>query len=339
MAILFPVVIMSVLAGIYYFKQNAKTYHFERNLISVIKGVKVMDIRYNSFYFAGFTGVHLYLGNKTASKYLLRVNTPLTDTQSIHLQIHKQDLKKGTYKVTVDSTNFYLMDGNTRTIIKGRTGEWRGKRDLIGVPYFSQNIPVNDHTMICRFVSFKTHTNSLRKVSYTLPPITNGTLLKKQVDGIFCTDGLLQYHKQLNLLSYLYFYRNEILLMDTNLNLIKKIKTIDPVDTAKFKVSKIESDQRITFSSPPLMVNANSSNYGNLMFVESKIQAKNDQEVRFKNSMTIDVYDLIKQRYLYSFYIRNYESQKTRQFQVIGNYIFTLSDQYLIRYSIKLPKE
>jgi hypothetical protein len=332
-----PVLIIAVLLGNYYFKKNQRAYNFERKFSVVVTGLKVMDIRYNSFYMAGYTNDYLYLGNKTAPKYVLKVNTALTDSQSVHILVDKTHFKKGMYKLSVDSTTFYLMDGNNRNIIKGSTDEWLGKADTIKVPYFSQNIPLNENSMVCRFVSFKTHTNGLRKVSRTAAPITNGSILEKQVDGLFCTDGLLQYHKSLNLLSYMYFYRNQILLMDTNLHLVGKLKTIDPIDTAKFKIAKIESNQSITFSSPPLQVNANSSGYGNLLFIESKIQAKNDQDKIFKDAMVIDVYDLIKSSYLYSFYLRNYKGQKTTQFKVVGNYIFALSDQYLIRYSIKLP--
>lgn len=337
-AILFPMVVMAVLAGIYAINKSQGPYPFERKLKNLVKGVKVINISYNSFYIAGFTDDHLYLGNKTAVKYLLKVNTAMTDTQSIRIQVNKAYLKNGVYKLTVDSANFYLMDGSTRTMVKGRTGEWIGKADTIDLPYFSENIPLNDNSMVCRFVDFKTRTNSLKKVSRTRPSITNGNLLEKQVDGLFCTDGLLQYHQQLQLLSYMYFYRNRVLLMDTNLNLLKKMKTIDPIDTAKFKIAKIESSKSLTFSSPALMVNANSCSSGRLVFIESKIQAMNDLETIFKDAMVIDVYDLIGQQYLYSFYLRSHNQQKTTQFKVIGNYIFVVSGQYLIRYTIELPE-
>jgi hypothetical protein len=334
---LLPIIFIAALSGISHYRQSQGSYNFKRNFKNVIDGVKVMGVGYNSFYIAGFTGDHLYLGNKTAPKYLFKTNTAMTDTQSIRIQVDKKHLKKGAYKLKVDSVNFYLMDGNTRTIIKGRTGDWVGKPDSAAVPYFSQNIPLSDNSMVCRFVSFKTRTNSLRKVSKTAPPITNGALLEKQVDGLFCTDGLLQYHKHLNLISYMYFYRNQVLLMDTNLNLVNKMKTIDPIDTAKFNIAKIESNQSITFSSPPLLVNANNCGYENLMFIESKLPGKNDEKPRFRNSVVIDVYELMTQRYLYSFYLRNSNHQQGTPFIVTGNYLFTLSDQYLIRYTIKLP--
>lgn len=128
------------------------------------------------------------------------------------------------------------------------------------------------------------------------------------------------------------------LLIGGDLNLLKKMKTIDPIDTAKFKIAKIESSKSLTFSSPALMVNANSCSSGRLMFIESKIQAMNDLETIFKDAMVIDVYDLIGQQYLYSFYLRSHDQQKATQFKVIGNYIFVLSDQYLIRYTIELPE-
>ncbi|MBB5439651.1 hypothetical protein HDC92_003347 [Pedobacter sp. AK017] len=52
------------------------------------------------------------------------------------------------------------------------------------------------------------------------------------------------------------------MLIDTNLNLVKKIKTIDPIDSARFKVDQLRAEKSFTFASPTLMVNANCSNQG-----------------------------------------------------------------------------
>jgi hypothetical protein len=135
-----------------------------------------------------------------------------------------------------------------------------------------------------------------------------------------------------------YSYRNEILIIDTNLKVVKKINTIDPIDTAKIKIDKIRSNKSTTFSAPPILVNASYSIWNRYIFIHSKIMARNEDEAFFHDSSVIDIYNLSNGKYLYSFYIPSYNYKPISGFQVFDNYLITLSDKYIIKYDIKLPK-
>ena len=222
-----------------------------------------------------------------------------------------------------------------RCILKGKTGVWKAEVYNIKAPYFAQVQPLGTNTMVFRFIDTDIRVNSRRKVSGRGGSISNTQLFEKQVDGLFCTDGMLRYNRQLQMLTYLYHYRNEILLIDTILNLVKKLKTIDPIDTARFKVSPIRSERSITFASLTLIVNANCSNCGKYLFVQAKLMGKDEDLTLFRKSAAIDVYDLERQVYCYSFYLPKYRDIPLSSFKVLGNSLYAVAGQYLIRYEME----
>lgn len=328
-----------LLLAIYYFNLEKITYNFTRNIPYKIERVKQYELKYNSYYFGGKTDHHIFLGNYTSFQHVFKISTQLTDTQSITIDINKADtsLTKSIFTLHIDSPYFYLFNGTAPSVLKGNIGKWSAEKDVIEVPYFSQSSVLSSSSLVFRFLSKTTGNYSLRKETINQIPITNNSILEKQVDGRFCTDGILQYCKKLQKIVYLYYYRNEILLIDTNLNLVRKIKTIDPIDTARFKVSEIKSENAITFTSPPLLVNAKCSIWQKYLFVQSKLMGKHEDEARFNNSTVIDIYDLEKGNYVYSFYLPLINNRAIQQFSVIDNYVFTLTGKTISQYLIKLP--
>lgn len=326
------------LFSIYVFKQQQASYPFLRKLISPIKGVHKLDLKYDSYYFAGNLNGEIYLGNSTASLHVLKVNSLLTDTQHIQIKPNRQDLSTaGHYNLSIDANYFYLLNGVARSILKGRMEDWVARKDSIHSPYFTQSLPLNANTILYRYVSNKTNTNCLRIESIGHKTIKNESAIQKQVDGIFCTDGMLQYNKELKQILYVYYYRNEILVLDTSLKLVRKIKTIDPISRANFKIAKVSSNQSMTFSSPYLLVNANSATWGKYLFVQSNLMGKHEDGDQFKHASAIDVYDLKTSRYVYSFYVPNFNKHPIKQFRVFENGMLTLSDHFILSYEIKLP--
>lgn len=328
-----------ILFSNYYRKQQLLSYNFKRSLINGVRGMQIFDLKYNSFYLSGNDNRSLYLGNTTAPLRILKINSALTGTQLVKIDINEVNLKLSDYyRLQIDSSHFYIFNGVNRSIYQGKTGIWKASVDPISRPYFQLAIPISTESIAFRYISNKSNQNSLRKESRSAGRINNDKILEKQVDGLFCTDGVLTYNSTLKQLIYVYYYRNQILLIDTNLNLLRKMKTIDPVDTAKFKVSTIKSSRSTTFSSPALLVNGNCSSWGNYLFVQSKLMGKHEDETSFKNSSVIDIYDLKKYSYLCSLYLPNFKGHSIRQFKVIGDSIFALSDRYIIRYTIQFPR-
>ncbi len=312
---------------------------FTRTFPYTFTDVKAFDLKYNSYYIAGVMGNDLYLANRSVTPRLLRINSGLKDTQTAFINFQKHQLEwLSAYELIIDSPNFYIGYGMQHTVFTGTCDNWTASLHPVRCPYFSEYIPVNDQCVIFKYVSFKKDENSFRKVCTFGDSIEKDQILEKHVDGKFCTSGKLEFNKQLRVLTYIYAYRNQILVMDTNLNLIKKIKTIDDVDSARFEVSHINSDSKGVITKPTIKVNPQCATYKQYLFVHSKIMGRHEDDKSFEHSTVIDIYDITKGMYVYSISLPNSEKINISQLRIIGGWIYTMSNRYLTRYKVKLPE-
>jgi hypothetical protein len=301
-----------------------------------IRFEKALDVKYTSYYIAGVASNHVYLGNFAAPLHLLDINTVAADTQHVRLTIDDPDLQKfRTIKVRVDSPVFYITDGVRPALLKGETQTWRARRYMYDSAYFTDAVPLGPGSFAIRSISSSTHSNVLSKENRAAPNVQEAPgLLIKQVDGLFCTDGMMHFNRELNMVVYLYHYRNQYLCMDTSLNLLYAGKTIDTVSRAQVKVASITSDNVVTLASPPLMVNKKSSASGNYLFVNSGLQAKNEDAETFNQAAVIDVYSLRDGVYQFSFYIYDFNDEKLQAFKVSGDKLVALFNHYVVVYSL-----
>lgn len=337
-AFFLPLACLGALLTKYLLHQRKIAYDFQRNIILPIRHTNIKSIKYNSYYFAGQNGHDLYLGNFTAPQHGLVINALTLDTASFKINLNAEQLENPTYcRLYVDSTQFYLYNGVSRQIFTGSTYRWQATTSNIYSPYFNQFIPITDHSYIFRMVSKKTGVNIFRKESAFTPRTENDSALIKQIDGIFCTDGSLHYNRELKRMMYTYYYRNQTLILDTNLRLLGTVKTIDPIDSVRFTVSSNGSAGKTTFSSPKTIVNRSSCSWKNLLFIQSKIIGKNEDELLFKKSTVIDVYNIETHNYLYSFYLRDTQLGPVSQFRVLNDCIIAIVGKSVIKYHIQLP--
>src|SRR5690606_38689185 len=70
------------------------------------------NIGYNSYYLAGGTNHHIYLGNTTAPLHMLVLNTVNGDSQHVKLDIEGvMEQKFWSLRIAVDSPYYYAYDG------------------------------------------------------------------------------------------------------------------------------------------------------------------------------------------------------------------------------------
>lgn len=164
--------------------------------------------------------------------------------------------------------------------------------------------------------------------------------LDKQLDGVFCTDGILRYDAGSKRLLYVYYYRNKFVLLDEKLNTQLVGKTIDTTDHVNFSVGSITEDNRVTssFSTPPRLVNRNAFFNGQWIFVHSALISDNENISDFRKTSVIDIYQVSNGKYLYSVKVPDLKGSKIRDFIVSGNRLLLLYDSALHSYKIRLPK-
>src|SRR5690606_29221831 len=93
--------------------------------------------------------------------------------------------------------------------------------------------------------------------------------------------GVLHYDPGAARLVYVYYYRNQFLCLDTNLNVQYKGRTIDTVSHAHIKVASLASEGKQTLTSPGGVVNRLSCMDGKWVYVNSKLMANNERKSEF----------------------------------------------------------
>lgn len=296
---------------------------------------RIRDLHGNTFYLVGATPSHFYLGNNAAPQLITTIDPALADTSVHWLSMASAGGRFARGLMTaVDSPNIYLFDGITPSVTQGTTTDTLLHRAPAKF-YFNLATPLSPVSRIFRAVDGRRQNVLAKQLNDSI--IRADAVLEKQVDGIFDTQGALLAQPGANRLVYVYNYRNQFIVMDTNLQVRFKARTIDTVSRVKFSVGYVPSDRSLTLSSPPQFVNLQSCVDGNYLFIHSALRADNDVPTMFEQGSAIDVYSLIDGKYIFSFFLPDYAHQKVRDFRVAGNTLIALYGQYAYGYKLQIP--
>jgi hypothetical protein len=309
---------------------------FERRFVTLdpLEQLDISQLSNSSYYFAGRTEHNIFLGSYVWPRTILQVNTESQDTSQITYTLSEsQQFVLTAIRVAVDSPFFYLSDGTVPIIYRGRLTT----RIASPIPqsrsrYFLNAISANDSIQIIKWVdSTRLSTLGLMNTKTGIVTPRKG-LLEKQIDGFFCTDGKIEIDK--NNVAYVYTYRNEYLITDALLATVFKGRTIDTVSRTQIRVTRLQEGNTIVLSSPPRIVNRASALIDNILLVNSNLKADNETLVNFESNSVIDVYDINKAEYKFSFYIQNYNRNRLNSISVVGSKIFALYDDALISFAL-----
>lgn len=315
--------------------------NFDRKLLpdAAIKQKNALELESPSVYISGITGDKIYISNTLKPLNLWASDYEFKKTQDIKLTLVGIDsLREPTaFRTTVDPPNFFLSNGIMPIAMRGTIDTWEARKYMPDSGYyFVEAVPISTSSMALK--SYSSHQQALhlaRKTAIDTPYFKfKYGLLEKQKDGVFCVNGKLHFSKDLHKLVYLYAYRNQYIVMDTNMNLSYRGNTIDTFSVARVKLAQIESKKLTMAASPPTVINGLSCVYKNHLYNQSLLLANNEDEKAFKESAVIDVYDINQGFYIYSFHIPKYRNNSLTDFRVFNNQLITLFGRHLVIYEL-----
>jgi hypothetical protein len=357
------VVAFSFLVVIILYALSDEPLRYSQNFTRVIQNEriqkeKVLNLKDNSYYFAGATKSQIFLGNRKDSLELLITDRLLSAPQPVRLSVSNEkhltvsdisltpkqlgvtsaeSLELKNSAIEIDSPYFYIKAGNLPGIFKGTIGNWHATRILDSIVHFDYAVSMVNNSLAFQttgYIEGGDNKRMIGKISVDNHMEINSKLLEGQGDNYFSTKGVLCYSRRLNRLVYTYAYRNQYLVTDTSLNLLHKVNTIDSVSQARIKPVEV-SKGNYSMASPSAVVNRSAQVYEDLLFVNSDLMASNETREVFDHVSVIDVYDLKSNKYQYSFYLPDYENVGMYTFAVIENRIFAFNGPYVISYSFK----
>jgi hypothetical protein len=289
------------------------------------------ELLYDSYYIAGYDQGHIYLGNRSAPLLVTITDTALQSSREIRIELPKNKFPFISPKLKVVPPNFYFTDGTVPCVYSGSINTWKAKLRLYKNTYFSIFEPISIEKAAIRAIGIKSKERVIGTIDLANKNKLklNDNLLQKQIDGFFDTDGMLLYNRQLDTLLYTYYYRNTFLKIHPSLTSYSVGNTIDTISQAQVKIATIESKGITTLAQQPLLVNKNTATYGHYLFVDAALIGKYEPKELWQKASIIDVYDLTKNKYIFSFYIYNKGDQKMTEFIVINDLVISLFGKHL----------
>jgi hypothetical protein len=337
--ILFCISVGVVICVFFYSKQlnhrsNSFTRLFPPHFLS---DAKILPLKYNSFYLAGYTNHTIFLGNSTAAVFVLKANYNLTDSGHFLLEVPKTTkIIYPSIKVIIDTPDIFMIEGITPRILHGvlKSDSMTDTKYLSLT--FDQVTLISKSSMGIKTFDPSLRQNILAKTNLGLTTVKRfPDLLTKNGDGIFSLDGIIASNRTNRRLIYVYFYKNQFIYLDTNFNPLLKGKTIDSITVPHIKLSRINSQNAITFSAPPLVVNKSCFLDTSLLYINSGMRARNETEEIFNDNSVIDIYNLKNGEYIYSFYVPDNYHKKVKEFFVCDHRLVALYDNALISFKIQ----
>ena len=304
---------------------------YDRRAISFVDSE---DLKFNSYYFSGYSNGNLYMGNYSTPLRILAVDSTLKLKKEAKIDFENRSIPFRSIKIVVRDKYFYLMDGTVPCVYFGNTANWKVEDEIKNVPRFTTAQAVDTSIVIFRNNNGLGSANIIGQYdSKNNPKIRySQTLLQKQIDGIFDTDGMLNFDSHTGKMVYVYFYRNEFIVADKNIFLLNRGHTIDTISKAQIKVAALRDGTRKKMAIPPTVVNSQSAIIKNLLFIESQIQGLYEDQKVWKYASIIDVYNLDKKSYVLSFPVFGIGGNKLQSFLVTETNLYALVGSRLTVY-------
>jgi uncharacterized membrane protein YphA (DoxX/SURF4 family)/uncharacterized protein YxeA len=292
------------------------------------------DLRNSNFYVAGTNKNKVYLANRLAPLQILEVDSNLKNKKKYTIHLDRESFNFRAVEVRINAPYFYVIDGTVPIIYRGLIFDWKAKIISEGKFYFSDIVFINEKQFVFRTQNPKTRENILGVFKENETPNVKyyPLVLQKQSDGIFDTDGTLQYSDKLHRVLYTYYYRNQYIIADEKLLVEYRANTIDTTTKAKIKVVKIKKSGDFKMGAPPYMVNRRTTVRGNLLFINSRVRGKYEEKDVWNYASVVDVYDIPKRTYVLSFYVFDEEGLKMKNFFAFDSSMYVISGRYLLKY-------
>lgn len=330
-----------IVAGLFAWSQKdaIKDHGFDRTLVTdKITYVDAISLTKKAYYFAGHEEDTIYLGNYKTPTELLKITLATLDTTYISIQLDQEDSIQRYRRYTVDirPPYFYFMEGTTPILKRGMLNNWQPQRFMYDSTYFISAVPMGKKKVALKSISKKTQEYALGLQQDTDPKIElKYDILEKQIDGVFCTDGQMLFSKELSKLIYIYYYRNQFMVMDPKIKLLYRSNTIDTISRVQIKPVASQGGNIRKLASPQFLVNRRAATNDQYLYVYATGMAKNDNYDNFKRGSTIDLYDLQKNgAYSHSFRVSDFKTFKISDFLVTNNYLIAYQGNHIVVYNL-----
>ncbi len=296
-----------------------------------------MTLDHEYYYFAGYNEGKIYLGDVTSPLRPQIITEDLSSKSTFVIKPDELNFQFRNLKLLIHAPHYYLYDGSVPIIYRGNLNNSRATTVSYKDAYFNQIAVIDSTQFAIRTLNSTTRAFSLGKILLTNEkPIIElfPNILKKQIDGVFDSDGMLLSNPINGDVVYTYSYRNQIISMNQKMEVLKSQNTIDTTNIAQVKTKKL-ADGSFKMSAPPFKVNKTQIIFGNYLLNDSNLMGKYENAKKWETSSIIDIYNLHSHQYLGSFYVPASKKKKMNQMLLTENRLYVLVGKEIIAYELR----
>jgi hypothetical protein len=288
----------------------------------------------------GSSSGYIYFKTKDPRK-IFRASNDLKESGYVNLDFISTKKIEYSFNPIIDSPFVYILASNIPGVIVGDMNSGKTISTLnFPSTLFTKGIMISPSTFVFR--TFNSTKNSLFQTfikgdPYSGKVINTNDALSGEDDTGIPSDGMLSYDNSTNLISYIQFYNNNIIVMDTNLNIVRSGRTIDTTFHSATEMGSSSKGGVSSYSNstPKRFVNWVNCTYKGLLFNNSLLNADNENNDKFLANSAIDIYKLNDGSYKGSIYIPQYQGEKMNHFRVSNDLVIATYKSYIVTY--KLP--
>ncbi|RQO75624.1 hypothetical protein DBR43_09815 [Pedobacter sp. KBW06] len=319
------------------FKTKRNNGFVRKTPVDTLSPAGFINVGFDSWYFSGFDRDRFFLGNSVAPRSVLVIDTALTLTDSLKLLVRSDRMIAWrSMKLSVDYPHFYLTEGSSPHHFSGVLPDNSVREIPMPLRSFDKVIALSGTSLVFRTPDKKSNQNVLKKLRVDKPGNDVTHMLEKQVDGFFCTDGELLYDRPSGKMVYLYYYRNAFTVLDSNLKVLLKARTLDTVSRARLNLTEVTSRKKTSLASPPLLVNSRGCIYQHKLLVSSKLKADNEADKDFKQNFVMDIYNLNTGKYLHSLYLPKFGFKRISDLYIYRDFLYVCYGSFIYKFNLKL---
>lgn len=321
-----------------YDKVNSRLNGFNRNFIKVnLDSTLQFKLDKNIFSISGITPNHIYLERNAGE--ILTITHNFSHSKTIRLPLIMDKKTHSHYETVVDTSGIYFFAGNKPLLLFSDFTTSQLVVDSSRIPVFTRAIYLDRNSYIIRGLEGNKPNQRFYKVKIdqrtSVQP--DNYIIPESKDAGMATDGILQYDHYNNLITYLFYYENSILCMDTNLSLSHRIPLISKRLDSNVAIRDFANSSQkalLTNVKPNVPINRKSTIHEGKMFVISNLKADNENSSEFAQNSVVDIYNIQKGSYVGSFYIPLHGT-KILDFKISRNDLFVLFKGEMFRYKLQ----
>src|SRR5699024_10101473 len=294
-----------------------------------LEEVTSQKLAYNSYYVAGVNDSLIYLGNSTGFTHGVVWNFNTNDTIHISLQLpDAPDNFASLPKWQVHKEYFYIGEGVSPSLYRGKTSDWTAREFMQAVPYYSDIVVLDTTEFIIRALQASTQKYVLATYKNKEPYVQIHDVLEQEVGNLFQADGSLHWDFENQSASYLYYYKNKITNWTSGFKEPGQTDLIYSINASAVSTNQGRDGTHLRDSPTPAL-HSNIQTWKNQYFVLTQVMGAEEDPHDFTVNTIIDVY---ADEYSHSLRIPNRNGEKVRAFYINNHHIIALYPTQLVAY-------